>query len=169
MIELYYYKLPEAGHRISDSFTIKYCTKYYWLTCWVWLCWQSHWTIEYIRPLHSVEAALSPTTLLTSNSTQLGQKAASWLSKAAALSLTRPLNTSWLSTPSTNSARIWWAAATPASPTNSARICWAAATMTQQGCWVWILLRYVQNRGTQYKSNWISSTSSARICWAYHG
>ena len=47
------------------------------------------YTAEYIQLRHSVEAALSHTTLLTGNSTQLSQKTAGGLSRAAALSLTR--------------------------------------------------------------------------------
>ena len=73
-----------------------------------------------------------------------------------------------LSSPSTSSARICWAAATAVSfhklskdllsrcSNDSARMLSLTPPpiCTQQGV-------------TQYKSNWVSSTSSARICWAY--
>ena len=70
--------------------------------------------------------------------------------------------------------------------TNSARVCWAAAPgllpPTQQGFAELQLLlydledstesnyaQYVQHRGTQNYSDGASFTSSARVCWVYPG
>ena len=101
--------LPKEGVSLA-AFTMKYCTKYYWLTWWVWLYWRSCWTIEYV---HCCTKYCSTEfhTLLTGSSTRLSQKPTSWLSKVWLMQL----NISQLSTPSTNSARIFWAAATPVS------------------------------------------------------